>query len=111
VRLPIGFGRITPAIDTFQGGESLIFLQIGQFKEVDESCVYLERTKSVLDAKNLPLCFFVRLELHFERNTSCKSYFSKWRKDHFAPNRPIPLRRCNTWTSQKETFCDASICS
>jgi hypothetical protein len=42
VRLPIGFGRITPAIDTFQGGESLIFLQIGQFKEVYESCVYLE---------------------------------------------------------------------
>jgi hypothetical protein len=110
VRLPKGFGRIIPAIDTFQGGEILIFLQIGQFKEVDESCVCLERTKSVLDAKNLPLCFLVRRELHFERNTSCKSKFSKWRKDHFTPNRPIPLRRCNTWTSQKVTFWDGSIC-
>jgi hypothetical protein len=110
VRLPKIFGRKTPAIDTFQGGEILIFLQIGQLKEVDESCVYLERTKSVLDAKNLPLCFLVRLELHFERNTSYKAQFSKWRKDHFAPNRPIPLRRCNTWTSQKETVCEGSIC-
>jgi hypothetical protein len=36
VRLQIGFGRITPANHTFQGGESLILLQVSQFKEVDE---------------------------------------------------------------------------
>jgi hypothetical protein len=73
VRLQIGFGGITPANHTFQVGESLILLQLSQFKEVDETCVYLERKISVLDAKNPPLCSLVRLEVLFERNTSCKS--------------------------------------
>jgi hypothetical protein len=43
VRPEIVFGRKTPANHTFQDGESLILLQIGLFRSVDETHVYLQR--------------------------------------------------------------------
>jgi hypothetical protein len=43
--------------------------------------------------------FSLRIKLVFERNTSCKWSFSRWRKAYVAPNRPIQLSWRNTCIS------------
>jgi hypothetical protein len=41
--------------------------------------------------ENLSQCFPVGMELVFEKNTSCKSEFERWRMALFVPNRPVQL--------------------
>jgi len=38
----------------------------------------------------------------FSRKTSCKLHFSRWRKAHFVPIRPIQLRWRKTCISRKK---------
>jgi hypothetical protein len=47
----------------------------------------------------------VRIGLLFDRNTSSKSSFSKWRMAHFGQNRPIELSCRNTSIYQKKIIC------
>jgi hypothetical protein len=52
--------------------------------------------------QRLAHCFHVRIELVFERNTSCISQFSLRRQSVFAPRRPIKLSWRNTRISPKK---------
>jgi hypothetical protein len=67
-------------------------LPIGLFSWVEESHVSLQRKQSMLEAAVSSICFPVRIEFVFERNSYCKSEFSRWFKVHFVPNRPIQLK-------------------
>ena len=73
--LGIVFGRKIPANLTFQGGDHLIFSQIGLFLQGDVTHVSLKRKPSVLEAGAFTHCFPVRLELLFERNPSATCMF------------------------------------
>jgi hypothetical protein len=43
----------------------------------------------MLEAAASSTFFNLRVEVVFERNTSCKSNLSKWGKAHFFPNMPF----------------------
>jgi hypothetical protein len=56
-------------------------------------------------SKPQPLAHYfpVRIVFVFERNASCKTQFSRWRKAHFLPNRPIQLGWRNKWISWRKS--------
>jgi hypothetical protein len=57
----------------FQGGESLCLFQIALFSYVEETPAFLEEKPSVLKAGASRTLFPFRIDLVWERNTSCKS--------------------------------------
>jgi hypothetical protein len=91
VRIELVCARNTSCNLGFSSGDRLSLFQIGQFSWVDETHVSLERNPFVIEAVATSTLFPVRIELVVQRNTSCKSDFSSWRKGHFIPNRPIQL--------------------
>jgi hypothetical protein len=73
---------ILPANLSFQGGDKLILFQIGLFSYVEETNLSVQRILSLLETGQLAHYFPLRIELVFEKNTYCKSEFSKYRKYH-----------------------------
>jgi hypothetical protein len=54
---------------------------------VGKTHVSVQRKPAALETRQLTQCFPMRTD--FERNTYCKSEYSRYRKDHFVANRPI----------------------
>jgi hypothetical protein len=90
-RIELVFERNTYCKHSFQGGERVILFKIGLSSKVEETHVFLKRQPHVLEAGESSTLFPVRIELVVERNTSCKSQASRWKKTHFVPNSPIQL--------------------
>jgi hypothetical protein len=79
---------------------------------IEEAHVWLQRKSSMSEEEQLAHCLLVRTELVFERNTSCKSEFSMWRKAHFVPLRNIQVCRRNTYISPKKPLMlEVAACS
>jgi hypothetical protein len=83
--------EILPAIWVFQGVHRLSFFQIGIFGELKEQMYLSKENHFCQKQENLSQCFPVGMELVFEKNTSCKSEFERWRMALFVPNRPVQL--------------------
>jgi hypothetical protein len=63
--------RIHAANQSFQGGENLIWFQIGPSSSFEETHVNIQRKPLVLEAGVSTTLFPVRIDSVFERNTSC----------------------------------------
>ena len=48
--------------------------------------------------------FPVRMEAVFDKNTSSKTKYSKWSKDHFLPNRPV------SWADETHVSLERNPC-
>jgi hypothetical protein len=59
----------------------------------------------------LPNCFPVKIEVVFERNTSCQTEGSWWIKAYFFPKRPIQLCWRNTCVSRTQRFLLDAVAS
>jgi hypothetical protein len=71
--------------------ETLNLCQIVLFSRVEETHVYLDRKPSTVEGGASRICFSLRIELVFERNTACQSGFSRSRRAHFLPNKSVQL--------------------
>jgi hypothetical protein len=93
-----------PVTYVFQSGDWLCLFQIDLFSWVEETLVSLERNPSMSVAAASSTLFPCENWESFERNTYCKSEFSKWRKSHFVPNRPIQLSWQNTCIFKRKSY-------
>jgi hypothetical protein len=82
---------ILPANQSLYFGDRLGLLQRGLFFCVKETHVSLQRNPSLLETAAGSTMFPGGVGVEFERNTFCKSIFSRLRKAHFFPNRPVQL--------------------
>jgi hypothetical protein len=72
--------RILPATTVFQGGNSLSMLQIGLFTWVEEPYVSLQRKPAMKVATALSTLLSRETQKVFERSTSYKPKFSRWKR-------------------------------
>jgi hypothetical protein len=88
----------------FSMGRNTHFVQNMPIQVKWRSTCTLETKPSMLEVEHLAHCFPVRIELVFERNTSCPSEFSKLINSHFVPNRPIELNWRNSFISWNKSI-------